>query len=172
MDYAPEGQKRGPGRPSNAEIAARTATRADTVKRERRRRADTSETADLKLAVPEHLKEPGFTYRWINDTAGGRIMNKTTTDDWDVVKDMRIDGEGEGTPVTRNVGTGEHGKPLRAVLCKKPLEWHQEDQARKAAPRLEMEETMKRGPLPNSNGISAAEAYVPAGHSNSIGRGS
>lgn len=145
-------------------------SRAAEVKQERRRRADTGENAGLKLHVPEGMKEKGYVYRWINDKASGRIQNMTVGDDWDIVKTPAINGDGDGTPVTRNVGTGEHGQPMRAYLCRKPEQFYQEDQAAKQRPIIEQEEAMRRGPLPNSSGLSTTEAYVPSGHKNVIGR--
>lgn len=169
-DFAPRR-----GRPSNAELAARAAdgtgsareSRADTVRRERRFRGDTSETADLKLSVPTHLKKPGHTYRWVNDTLGGRIAAMHAKD-WDVVSSDAIPGQGEGSPVARNV---EGSTPLRAVLMEKPEDWYLEDRARKEAPRKEMEATMMRGALPSKDGLQPNESYVPAGHVNRIERG-
>ncbi len=146
-------------------------TRTDQVKRERRRRGDLTEDRNLKLSVPEHLKDPNYEYRWINDTSGGRIHMLTVADDWDVVKDKGIEGQGEGTAVTRNVGTSESGKPARAYLCRKLKTFYQEDQQAKQARLLSTEEELKRGPAPNSPGLTSAEAYVPAGHKNVIGRG-
>lgn len=163
--YTPERRK--PGRPSNAEIAQRE-SRTESVKRERRRRADTSETAGLKLAVPDSVKKPGYTYRWVNETQGGRVK-QLYDQDWDVVKNLDVPSDGEGSPIARNV---EKEKPLRAVLMEKPLELHQEDQAVKRARLKETEDAMMRGPVKSPDGLQQAEAYVPAGYANKIVRGS
>lgn len=153
------------GRPSNAEIAARE-SRAETTRRERRRRADTGETRDLKLHVPDHLKKDGYTYRWVNDTAGGRVA-ALEAEDWDVVKNAAIEGEKEGLPVKRIVGTNESGQPLYSYLMEKPEEWHKEDRNRNETPRKEQEQAMLRGPSASA-GLSPNEAYVPSGHVNRI----
>ena len=146
------------------------APRAQEVKRERRRRGDMGENRNLKLAVPDHVKDPNFTYRWVNDTIGGRIQNMTQHDDWEVVSSAKIDGQGEGTAVARPVGSAESGAPLRAYLCRKPKDWHEQDQQEKQAAIDAREEDLKRGPAPNSPGLTAAEAYVPSGANNVIGR--
>lgn len=143
-------------------------TRAETTRRERRFRADSVEAQGFRLAVPPEHRKDGYEYRWVNDKANGRV-EAFTGRDWDVVKNAAIDGTGEGTPVSRVVGTTESGQPLRAYLMEKPTDWHQEDQARKNAPRVEIEETMKRGPLPQP-GAEPGTAYVPQGHRNTIGQ--
>ena len=139
-----------------------TETRAETVKRERRKRQDTGETRDLKLHVPAHLKEPGFSYRWMNDTAAGRVMEMTTADDWEVVRKPEIDGTGMGAPVERiiNKTTGE-----KAVLCKKPLDWYKED--RKAKQRVvdEREDAIRRGHTPGGQALTPGDrSYIPDRH--------
>lgn len=147
-------------------------SRAATEQVARRRRSDTNEeTRELKLAIPAGLKETGYEYRWVNDTAGGRIHNLTKSDDWDIVNEPAIDGQGEGTPVKRFVGSNEHGQPLHAYLCRKPKEYFEEDRRKRLNAITEQESAMKRGPLPSADGIKPAEAYVPAGHTNRIGRG-
>lgn len=158
-DFQPEGRK------NNARE-----TRAETVRRERRFRGDEGIEGELKLHVPNELKKPGYTHRWVNDTAEGERVKRFESRDWDIVKDTRIEGAGEGTPVKRFTGKSENGAPVFAYLMEKPLEWHQEDQTRKNRPRRELEETMKRGPTPNTEGLAPNEAYVPAGHVNRIGQ--
>ena len=133
--------------------------RAEATKATRRRR-DTGGLAGLKLHVPEELKEPGFEYRWINDD-GRRIQGKTVDDDWDVVKTPAIEGQGEGTPVQRLVGKGEAGQPLRAFLCRKPIEFYKEDKAKEQRRIKEQEDAMKRGTLPTPEGLKGPTTYIP-----------
>lgn len=134
--------------------------RAQETQRTRRRRSDSGPLAGLKLAVPEDLKEPGFEYRWVNDDEV-RIHAKTVEDDWDVVKSKAIDGTGEGTPVSRNVGRTESGAPLRAVLCRKPLDWYRVDKA-KEQERLKTQEThIKQGGAPAAGGLQGPTTYIP-----------
>src|SRR3990167_9017008 len=133
--------------------------RAQAIMAHRRRR-DTGGLAGLKLHVPEELKEPGFEYRWINDD-GRRIQGKTVDDDWDVVKTPAIEGQGEGTPVQRLVGKGEAGQPLRAFLCRKPIEFYKEDKAKEQRRIKEQEDAMKRGALPTPEGLKGPTTYIP-----------
>lgn len=168
-EYSPAPRRRGRP-PKSAEPAHEPVreTRVEKTRRERRRRADTSEYANLKLAVPASMKEPGFTYRWVNDTAGGRV-NSLYDQDWDIVSDPAIEGDGEGSPVARNV---DKEKPLRAVLMRKPEEFHEEDQKAKRDRLKAMEGAMMRSPAQTKDGgsLSPAEAYVPAGYVNKTGQ--
>ncbi len=138
-------------------------TRAAEVQGERRRRRDTSASAGMKLSVPEELKEPGFEYRWINDD-GRRVHAKTVMDDWDVVSTKAIEGQGQGTPVTRIVGKGEAGQPLHAVLCRKPRQLYQEDKAAELRVVKEREDAMKCGATPSPEGLSGPNTYIPDRH--------
>jgi hypothetical protein len=173
-EFTPD--RRRPGRPSNAELAARAegepvSKRAAETRRERRRRSDTSQTAGLKLHIPEHLKDPSFEYRWINDDAdfdtegqrvGQRMHAKTVLDDWDQVTVKEgIDGQGEGTPVKRLVGRGEAGRPVYAYLCKKPKDWYRQDKAKELDAVKRREEEMRRGASQGPEGLAGPRAYVP-----------
>jgi hypothetical protein len=142
-----------------------TETRAETVKRERRKRQDTGETRGLKLHVPAHLKEPGFAYRFVNEATVGRIHEMSNEDDWDVVRDPNIKTDGEGTPVTRVVNkvTGE-----RAYLMKKPLDWYKEDRKAKQRKVDEREDAIRLGQTPAGPGgtpLGAGDrSYIPDRH--------
>lgn len=145
--------------------------RVEEVKRERRRRQDTGPMAGLKLNVPEELKEAGFEYRWINDD-DRRIHAKTVEDDWDVVKTAAIEGTGEGAPVSRVVGKGPAGQPIRAILCRKPTEFYKEDKAKELQAVKEREDAIKRGAPTTPEGLSGPTAYIPdrhEGHSTGAG---
>ncbi len=109
----------------------------------------------MRLRVPEHLKNPNTTYRWVNVTQGGRV-DALHAKDWDVVQGIEQRSVSERTP-------------LKAVLMEKPLDWHQEDQERKNVKRKGMEDTMKRGATPMKEGFGQGESYVPQGHANVIG---
>lgn len=154
-----------------AQEAAPPRSQAAETRQRRRRRDDFGETRNLKLAVPENLKDPAYEYRWINDTDGGRVHQMTVLDDWDIVQTKDIDGQGEGTAVARIAGTTESNKPQRVYLVRKRKEFYEEDQRAKRERLNEVEKDIQRGPLPSS-GLSSSEAYVPAGHTNVIGRGS
>lgn len=177
MSYSPTGKK--PGRPSKEELEAREAAtstqepspRVAETRRARRRRADTSATAGLKLHVPEQYKDPNFEYRWMNDSAtlgdegqemGQRMHEKTVLDDWEpVMSKGQIDGKGEGTPVKRLVGRGEAGRPVYGYLCRKPKDWYDADKAGEQAKIDAQEEQMRRAE--KAEGLAGPTAYVPEG---------
>lgn len=77
-------------------------------------------------------KEPGFEYRWVNDT-DNRIED-FRENGWEVVSDNKIkvgdkrvaSPTSEGTPVTKAVGGG-----ITAFLMRIKSEWFKEDQDRK-----------------------------------------
>lgn len=147
-------------------------SQAAETQRRRRRRDDFGELRNLKLAVPESLKDPNYEYRWITDTTGGRVQQMTVEDDWDLVSSEEIKGQGEGTTVARHVGTSDEHKPQRAYLVRKPKEFHKEDQAAKWARLAQSEKDLMRGPAKTEDGLPATEAYVPEGAQNRISRGS
>lgn len=133
--------------------------RAATVQGERRRRRTNFDASfDLQLPVDEaKLDRKNFTYRWVND-ARGRVHRLTRTDDWEVVSEEEV-----GFPVEHQVGYHPDGKPLMARFLKKPLDLHEEDQARKIAQTREVETQMKRRVPAGEGGISEAEGYVVNG---------
>jgi hypothetical protein len=134
--------------------------RAAEVKATRRRRSDSGPNAGLKLAVPEELKEEGFEYRWINDD-GQRIHSKTVMDDWDIVKTPKIKGDGNGSPVSRHVGKDEAGAPIKGILCRKPIEFYQEDKAKEQNRITERESSMVRGAAQSDEGLKGPTSYIP-----------
>lgn len=143
--------------------------RTEEVKSERRRRADSSVAAGLKLHVPADLKdEVNFEHRWVNDR-DGRVHQMTVQDDWEIVSTDRPDqltAASEGSVMKRAVdkSTGE-----RAVLLKKPRAYFEADRLEKQKPVDAIEKALRQGPAPSSEGISGSEAYVPGGK-NTIGR--
>jgi hypothetical protein len=144
--------------------------RVEAEQKKRRRRSDTSETRNLKLAVPSNLLDRDkFEYRWINDKASGRIQDKTVNDDWDIVHTLGADNK--EVAVTRNVGNGESGQPMKAYLCRKPKEFYEEDRAKALKAIKEREEGLRRGATGDPQGLGGPHAYVPAGHTNAIERG-
>lgn len=187
-----EQPRRRRGRPSNAELEARRAAestdpgyvtveatpRQEETQQRRRRRDDSGETLNRKLYVPDRfLDHANFAYRWFNDTAGGRIQEKTIFDDWDIVTTDMLGEEyklaaaardmGDGNSIRRQVGS-ENGRPLYAYFCRKRKEFHEEDQLKKRRAIQETEEAMRRGPLPSTEGIGPEEGYVPRGHRNVV----
>lgn len=144
-------ERRGPGRPPNAE-------RAQETKVVRRRRQGMGPERNLKLTIPN--KDPDYEYRWVNDRPG-RVDQLTKLDDWDIAPEMN--GPGLGTVGERTVDktTGERG-----VLLRKRKEFYDEDQAEKEKQLKARDDTMRRGPLPGPSGAGGAEqdkTYVPNG---------
>lgn len=134
-------------------------TRNEAEGQPRRRRSGSMDAMnDLKLAIPDEVREryPDRTFRWINDT-GNRMHNKTKLDDWD--KCEGID------PVP--VGTDAQGKPILAYLCAKLLKYYEEDQRAALAFRREQEVAMMRA-MPKGDPeapVDKATTYVPEGNS-------
>ncbi len=116
--------------------------RAAEVQSERRRKRGGAHTG--KLAVPEEmLDRDNFEYRWASDK-DNRLQDLTVGDDYDFVRTPAINGETEGTQVTRNVGTHD-GKPLKGYLLRKPKPFYDADQKEKLEPVKQMEDEIRRG---------------------------
>lgn len=133
--------------------------RAAEVQSERRRkRGGVTQTG--KLAVPEEmLDRENFVYRWANDK-DNRLADLTQNDDYEFVK---VPGDGEGTPFTRNVGTHE-GKPLKAYLLQKPKRYHEADRKEKQGRIDAMEDEIRRGGtahLKNEDRSDLKATYTP-----------
>lgn len=144
-----------------------TDDRASKEKTERRRQRGSNVLSGIKLGVnPAFLDEKNFSYRWINDN-GGRIDQMTKADDWDLVPDPtktgKPDSDGEGSLVSKVVGRGEAGQPMKAFLARKPRNFYEEDQRDKKETIDKTMESIKRGsPQTEAPGLGAA-GYVPGG---------
>lgn len=139
--------------------------RVEAEKKARRRRADTSETRNMKLSVPPEQLDPNFSYRWFNDTPG-RIHDKTVNDDWEIVEKAS-----EHVPTRRHVGAEITGQSREAVLLRKPKAFYEEDKGKEQRRITEREEAMRRGVTEDSKGLPGPNVYVPGGEqSNRIGR--
>ena len=106
------------GRPPVGEKSATDAL-TDVPRVGRRRRASVGGHA-LKLQAPTR---EGYVRRWVNDN-GNRIANAQELA-YDFVLDTSVAGTGEGSRVSRLVGTKENGEPLRAYLMETPVEEYQ-----------------------------------------------
>lgn len=152
-----------------AETPNPRSAKAEAKARRRRRDVDSEEDRNMKLLVPETLKDPNYTYRWINDTAGGRIMDKTQADDWDLVTKSDISKDGytvnsfdTGDNVKRVVGS-QDGRPLYAYLCRKPKEYYEADKQAEQAKIDEVEQQILRGQNSDPKGLAGPHSYVPDG---------
>jgi len=169
-------ERRRPGRPSNAELAARQErpTRAEEVTTRRRRREGLGAERNLKLHVPEDAKDPNFVYRWVNDRPG-RVQQLTTMDDYEVVSSSALNGgdpdpganTAEGT-VMRRIGDKSIGEG--AVLIRKPKEYYEADKREEAKVLDARDEALRKGPPASQEGLSGQEAYVPGGRNVIAGR--
>ena len=89
-------------------------------------------------------KEPGFTYRWVNDTDDRisefeEIGYEVVKDKTIKVGDKRVNSpSADGTPVQKSVGGG-----TQAFLMRIKDEFYQEDQAAKQKRIAELEASLK-----------------------------
>ncbi len=160
-DIANTDNRRRPGRIPEAGVLTEATPRQAEVAQTRRRREGIGPERNLKMHYPCHDSDPDWVYRYAN-MRPGRIHQLTVDDDWEPAP--RKDGAAGyetsiGTGVERVVDkyTGEH-----AILLRKPRKFHEADEAAKEAERKKGDATLRRGPLPSSNG-AAEQTYVPGG---------
>lgn len=176
-------QPRRPGRPSNAEVAARqqaperqdvTPRQAETQQR-RRRREGLGPERNMKLHVPEAAKDPNFVYRWVNERPG-RVRQLTQMDDYEVVSSTELNGgdpdpagnTAEGTVMTR---TADRNIGEKTVLLKKPKDYYEKDKADEQAVIDERDKVLRKGPLQSPGGLTSSDnAYTPGGKNIIAGR--
>lgn len=154
---------------TNSPAAEAPGKRTEEVRAQRRRRAETTHEFSHRLSVNEQLLEPHkFAYRYINDK-GGRLHDKTVNDDWDVIKDPSIksDADSEGAPVRKMVGANQDGSPIHAYLCRKPVEFHNDDRAKQQRRTDELMASVMRGKHQGPEALSAEQptTYVPGPNS-------
>lgn len=183
-----EPERRKPGRPSNAELAARgdwntkrdgfvntqpmqsteRPTRSEEIAGRRRRREGLGAERGLKLHIPEESKDPNFVYRWVNDRPG-RVRQLTKMDDYEVVSTSELNGgdpdpngnTAEGTVMKR---TADSGIGESAVLLKKPKAYYDADKKEEQRVIDARDEALRSGPPPGPDGLSRQDnAYVPGG---------
>lgn len=132
--------------------------RSTEIKSERRRRNTEGLTgARRRLHVDEALLDrEKYTYRWINDEAG-RVHDLTVNDDWELVAD-REKATGTGSEMSSEAGSGVKGSPLRAILVRKPKEYHDADKARQQR-LIDDQERSLEGNVPD--GADATNLYQP-----------
>lgn len=148
MNDMPEVRRRGPA--PKAEAAPEVTTDATT---KRRRRASVGGHA-LKLAAPTR---EDYTRRWVNDD-GNRIANAEELA-YDYVSDPSIKSTGEGSRISRLVGTKANGEPLRAYLMETPNELHAEGVAEKEAHNRQIDEAISAGISTDGQFGSDSETY-------------
>lgn len=127
------------GRPPLAQADTADTHEMPTAPTKRRRRASVGGHS-LKLQAPPRA---GFTRRWVNDYGNG-IANAEELA-YDFVLDTSIQGTGEGSRVSRLVGTKANGEPLRAYLMETPNEEYQAGQKEKEAHNRQIDDAIKQG---------------------------
>ena len=129
---------------SNHQQNAPRQDRASEVRSERRRKPGSIVHTGIQLGVDESkLDRSKFAYRLVND-ANGRVQ-QLEAQDWDpATEDALIGSTGAGSVQSKHAGHIE-GKAFNAVLMRKPIAMHNEDQAAKQKPLTEMEEAIRRG---------------------------
>jgi hypothetical protein len=131
--------------------------RASEVRTERRRKPGSVVHTGIQLGVDENkLDRANYAYRLVND-ANGRVQ-QLQEQDWDPAPEQALVGAtGSGTVQSKHAGHIE-GKAFNAVLMRKPINFHNEDQAAKQKPLDEMDEAIRHG-----QNHAAAEPQLAAG---------
>lgn len=154
---------------NQSQLTAPRQDRAEQVRTERRRTPGSVAHTGIQLGVDEaKLDRKNYAYRLVND-ANGRIQ-QLEAQDWDPAPEQALVGStGAGTIQSKHAGHIE-GKAFNAVLMRKPINMHNEDQAAKQRPLDEMEEAIRRG---QSHADTPSElssgTYTPGG-SNTLAR--
>ena len=121
--------------PVEAETAAPDAPEVPT----RRRRAKIGEFA-MKLGAPER---PGFVRRWFNDNKNRIAEGEELA--YDFVTDKGVKSTDPSSRISRIVGSGENGEPLRSYLMETPEEFYQEGLAEKEAKNRQVDDAIAAG---------------------------
>jgi hypothetical protein len=98
-----------------------------------------------------------FAYRWVNED---KLLSRTESDDWEKVPTGDVASTDLGSSVSRLVGQHKDGSPQRAILCRKPKGYYDDD---RAAGQARVDDTMtaiKGGKVGNSD--SAGSTYIPS----------
>lgn len=139
----------------NQQQAAERPNRAETERRERRKKRGSTVISGLKLHVDKSELDPAYEYRWVNDTPGR--VQQMTNDDWD-----KVEGRGE-----QHVGV-DSGHSVKAVLMRKRKDWYEDDQKEKMKPLDEIDASIRRGAHHKEPELAGEVAYTPG--TNSISR--
>jgi len=141
------------------------AKRIEEIRARRSQRGTMSDGPSLKLDVPEDLKDPRFTYRWVNDRS--TRVHDLKARDWDFAPDNATNSDARdvniGTRPERIVNERTTPSVEKAFLMRKPKEFYAEDNKRSLNRLRELEEGIQRGETRDPEGLSGPHAYVPAG---------
>lgn len=148
--------------------------RVKRIRKQRRARGQTGETAGMNLTVPEDRKDPRFTYRWTSeDNLAMRQREATFGGDYEVVDNHDgsfTDGRNmeEGGTVAR---LADRQTGSRLVLTRKPKELYDDDQQEKVAKTQEQERAMiARGVAHDAQGLTAEQQHYTPSEVSSAGR--
>lgn len=94
----------------------------------------------MKLGAPER---PGFVRRWFNDHKNRIAEGEELA--YDFVTDKGVKSTDPGSRISRIVGSGENGEPLRAYLMETPEEYYQEGLAEKEAKNRQVDDAIAAG---------------------------
>lgn len=137
-------------------------SRAEQVRTERRRKPGAVNANGIKLGVDESkLDRKNYHYRFVNDTPG-RVQS-LVAQDYDPAPEMgaKADGNNLGSVNTAQAGVAD-GKPFNAVLMRKPIKMHEEDQREKQRPLDEIDAAIRRGDVSKQNNqLNGAGVYTP-----------
>jgi len=174
-EFNPTGTKRSPRKEQMSAPVTAAETNVDDpvgrrieeerAKRKQRGKLDNS-TLNFKLSVPNELKDPRLTYRWVNDSAMRHHMMKQKG--WDYADNAEIASDGRnsgvGTRIERIANERTTPTVEKAFLMCKPKEFYEEDKAIEQEQIKKNETQAKRAEnVRNSEGQPAAGMYVPAG---------
>lgn len=154
--------------------------RAEIEQRRRRRRSNSYQGSDLRLDVPQALRNPDYVYGWLNDEKG-KLQRRTLEDDWDfVTKDeLNIPSHDDygfnaknnsetDNRIRREVDSGTSSRPIFAYLVKKRREFHEEDQRELTKRNIDLRRSLimtQRAPgaldSAQDNEEFAEHSYVP-----------
>lgn len=136
--------------------------RADAVRTERRRKAGSIEHTGMAFVHEEsQLDRKNYAYRMVNDTKGR--VRQLESQDWDVAPEQALLGNTSGGNVqSKHAGVNELGA-FNAVLMRKPIAMHNEDQKAKQTHLDDIDNRIKSGELRTDADLNGAGVYTPGG---------
>lgn len=138
------------------------ASRAETVRQERRKKPGQTAHPGIHLSVDESkLDRKTYQYRFVNDQ--DNRVQRLEAQDWDVAPEggAKPDSNSVGTLSSAHAGLAD-GKPYNTVLMRKRKDWFETDQKEKQQPLDAIETAIKRGnPNHSGNDLKGAGVYTP-----------
>lgn len=138
------------------------APEASAVEPSRRRKRHGLGGFAAKLHAPTR---EGFVRRFVNDDGNNVAMREELG--YTIVEQPGVQTFDAGSAITRLAGTKDGGAPLKAILMETPIELYQQGRDEMEQVNAVTDQAILEG-RDRENGLSAAETYRPAGHTNSI----